>query len=174
MSKAMPDERITIRELQRNAADVFDRVRRGQTFVVTRHGETIGRIVPPDPAEEALEQAIASGCSTPQSWTDCPPEAKPPRWFVNPPHRAPGVPAMHSRHCAMRTATGEFLYLDACAVLKLFVEEVGQRFHQSHVQSNNAHELNFRTMDTPEIPWSATDFSHTSTEMHSRWLSLAR
>lgn len=61
MGDQMYDEQITIRELQRNAADVFDRARRGQAFVVTRRGETVGRIVPPDPAEEALERAIADG-----------------------------------------------------------------------------------------------------------------
>lgn len=61
MGDATHDERITIRELQRNAAEVFDRARDGQAFVVTRRGETVGRIVPPDPAEEALENAIADG-----------------------------------------------------------------------------------------------------------------
>jgi len=55
------DERITIRELQRNAAEVFDRAREGQSFIVTRRGETVGRILPPDPAEEALDQAVADG-----------------------------------------------------------------------------------------------------------------
>lgn len=55
------DERITIRELQRNAAEVFDRARSGQSFTVTKRGETVGRILPPDPAEEAIDQAIANG-----------------------------------------------------------------------------------------------------------------
>lgn len=61
MSRQTHDEPITIRELQRNAAEVFDRARHGQAFVVTRRGETVGRILPPDPAEEAVERAIADG-----------------------------------------------------------------------------------------------------------------
>ncbi|MFD3507418.1 type II toxin-antitoxin system Phd/YefM family antitoxin [Nocardia sp. NPDC058666] len=65
MTEPLSDTMITIRELQRNAADVFDRARRGQHFTVTRHGETVGRILPPDPAEEAIEQAIANGILDP-------------------------------------------------------------------------------------------------------------
>lgn len=61
MSAEAHDTHITIRELQRNAADVFDRARRGHNFIVTRRGETVGRILPPDPAEEAVEKAIADG-----------------------------------------------------------------------------------------------------------------
>lgn len=68
----MHDEHITIRELQRNAADVFDRARQGHTFTVTRHGETVGRIVPPDPAEEAIERAIAAGILDPAALADLP------------------------------------------------------------------------------------------------------
>jgi len=61
MTGCVHDEHISIRELQRNAADVFDRARQGQTFIVTRRGETVGRIMPPDPDEEAVGQAIADG-----------------------------------------------------------------------------------------------------------------
>jgi prevent-host-death family protein len=60
------DQRITIREIQRNAADVFDRVRRGESFVVTKHGEVVGRVSPPDPAEEALTQAVDRGLIDPR------------------------------------------------------------------------------------------------------------
>lgn len=66
------DEQVTIRELQRNAADVFDRARQGHTFVVTRHGETVGRIVPPDPAEEAVAAAIAAGILDPATVAELP------------------------------------------------------------------------------------------------------
>lgn len=65
MGIELSDEQITIRELQRNAAEVFDRARNGESFVVTRRGETVGRILPPDPAEEAIDQAVADGVLDP-------------------------------------------------------------------------------------------------------------
>jgi prevent-host-death family protein len=55
------DTRITVRDLQRNAAAVLVRLEHGETFTVTRHGRTVARIVPPDPAEEAINQAAADG-----------------------------------------------------------------------------------------------------------------
>ncbi|MFF6997551.1 type II toxin-antitoxin system Phd/YefM family antitoxin [Streptomyces sp. NPDC008313] len=58
------DERevkITVRDLQRNAAAVIKRLEHGETITVTRHGRTVARIVPPDPAEEAINQAVADG-----------------------------------------------------------------------------------------------------------------
>lgn len=61
MNDEVPDEAVSIRDLQRNAADVLTRVEHGASFVVTRHGRTIGRLLPPDPAEEAISRAIADG-----------------------------------------------------------------------------------------------------------------
>lgn len=61
MSQQLHDKPITIRELQRNAAEIFDRAARGESFLVTRRGETVGRILPPDPADEAVQRAIAAG-----------------------------------------------------------------------------------------------------------------
>ncbi|MEU0240091.1 type II toxin-antitoxin system prevent-host-death family antitoxin [Nocardiopsis sp. NPDC006198] len=61
MDTEVKDHQITIRELQRRAADVFDRARRGESFTVTRHGEVVGRVLPPDPAEEALTRAVDRG-----------------------------------------------------------------------------------------------------------------
>lgn len=61
MNKEVPDESVSVRELQRNAADVLNRVEHGATYVITRHGRTIGRLLPPDPAEEAINRAIADG-----------------------------------------------------------------------------------------------------------------
>ncbi|MFE3940629.1 type II toxin-antitoxin system Phd/YefM family antitoxin [Streptomyces sp. NPDC059118] len=55
------DTRITVRDLQRNAAAVLVRLEHGETFTVTRHGRTVARIVPPDPAEETVNQAVADG-----------------------------------------------------------------------------------------------------------------
>lgn len=65
MTVETQDERVTIRELQRNAAELFDRARGGAHFVVTRRGEEVGRIVPPDPAAEAVQEAVASGVLDP-------------------------------------------------------------------------------------------------------------
>src|SRR5437879_670380 len=70
------DERITIRDLQRNAAEVFDRARRGENFIVTRRGETVGRILPPDPAEEAVDKAIADGVLSAEILDDLPSTAE--------------------------------------------------------------------------------------------------
>jgi prevent-host-death family protein len=68
--------RITIRELQRNAADVLDHVQAGCSFTITRHGVTAARIVPPDPAEEAVERAIAAGVLDPAVLDDLPSTAE--------------------------------------------------------------------------------------------------
>ncbi|GHC98370.1 hypothetical protein GCM10007079_52650 [Nocardiopsis terrae] len=66
------DHRITIRELQRNAADVFDRAGRGESFTVTRRGVTVGRVLPPDDAEEALTAAVDRGLIDPHDLDDLP------------------------------------------------------------------------------------------------------
>lgn len=55
------DIKITVRDLQRNAAAVLKRLELGETITVTRHGRTVARIIPPDPAEEAINQAAADG-----------------------------------------------------------------------------------------------------------------
>lgn len=57
----MSDNRISIRDLQRNAAAVMTRVEQGMSYVITRHGRTIGRLLPPAPGDEAISQAIAEG-----------------------------------------------------------------------------------------------------------------
>ncbi len=61
MSEKVSDNTISIRELQRNAADVMTRVEQGTSYVITRHGRTIGRLLPPEPGDEAINQAIAEG-----------------------------------------------------------------------------------------------------------------
>ncbi|WP_436885633.1 type II toxin-antitoxin system Phd/YefM family antitoxin [Nocardiopsis dassonvillei] len=61
MEMLLMEHQITIRELQRNTAEVIDRARRGEHFLITRHGEVVGRLVPPDPAEEALAKAVDNG-----------------------------------------------------------------------------------------------------------------
>ncbi|MGW5875014.1 type II toxin-antitoxin system Phd/YefM family antitoxin [Nocardiopsis terrae] len=72
MSVDTKDHRITIRELQRNAADVFDRAGRGESFTVTRRGVTVGRVLPPDEAEEALTAAVDRGLIDPHDLDDLP------------------------------------------------------------------------------------------------------
>jgi prevent-host-death family protein len=61
MEEGMSDNRISIRDLQRNAADVMTRVEQGMSYVITRHGRTVGRLLPPAPGDEAISQAIAEG-----------------------------------------------------------------------------------------------------------------
>jgi prevent-host-death family protein len=61
MGKKTSDNSLSIRELQRNAADVMTRVEHGTSYVITRHGQTVGRLLPPEPGDEAINQAIAAG-----------------------------------------------------------------------------------------------------------------
>ncbi|MFE0132721.1 type II toxin-antitoxin system Phd/YefM family antitoxin [Streptomyces sp. NPDC059037] len=61
MSEESHDVKITVRDLQRNAAAVLKRLEDGETITVTRHGRTVARILPPDPAEEAINHAVAEG-----------------------------------------------------------------------------------------------------------------
>ncbi|MBE3000942.1 type II toxin-antitoxin system prevent-host-death family antitoxin [Nocardiopsis sp. HNM0947] len=57
-----PDEqRISIRDLQRNAADVFDRAKQGESFTVTRRGMAVGRVLPPDEREADLMDVVERG-----------------------------------------------------------------------------------------------------------------
>lgn len=65
MNDDVRDTKITVRDLQRNAAAVLNRLEYGETITVTRHGKAVARIIPPDPAEEALNQAIADGLIDP-------------------------------------------------------------------------------------------------------------
>ncbi len=61
MTEKLSDNSISIRDLQRNAADVMTRVEHGTSYVITRHGRTVGRLLPPEPGDEAINQAIAEG-----------------------------------------------------------------------------------------------------------------
>jgi prevent-host-death family protein len=61
MSEGESDNTLSIRDLQRNAADVMTRVEHGTSYVITRHGRTVGRLLPPEPGDEAINQAIAEG-----------------------------------------------------------------------------------------------------------------
>jgi prevent-host-death family protein len=61
MEKDVSDATVSIRDLQRNAAEVMTRVEHGTSYVVTRHGRTVGRLLPPDPADQAINRALADG-----------------------------------------------------------------------------------------------------------------
>jgi prevent-host-death family protein len=61
MGDQTSDDALTIRELQRNAAGVMTRVEHGASYVITRHGRTVGRLLPPEPGDEAINQAIEAG-----------------------------------------------------------------------------------------------------------------
>ncbi|MFE9763200.1 type II toxin-antitoxin system Phd/YefM family antitoxin [Streptomyces sp. NPDC005808] len=61
MTEDERDTTITVRDLQRNAAAVLKRLEHGVTITVTRHGRTVARILPPDPVEEAINQAVEDG-----------------------------------------------------------------------------------------------------------------
>jgi prevent-host-death family protein len=61
MREMASDNTLSIRDLQRNAADVMTRVEHGASYVITRHGRTVGRLLPPEPGDEAINQAIAAG-----------------------------------------------------------------------------------------------------------------
>jgi prevent-host-death family protein len=61
MRQDLSDNTLSIRELQRNAADVMTRVEHGTSYVITRHGRSVGRLLPPEPGDEAINEAIEAG-----------------------------------------------------------------------------------------------------------------
>ncbi|WP_162145952.1 type II toxin-antitoxin system Phd/YefM family antitoxin [Glycomyces tenuis] len=63
-------KRVTIRELQRHTSDVLEKVEANGQIYVTKHGRTIARILPPDPAEEQINAAIAAGVLVPRALTE--------------------------------------------------------------------------------------------------------
>lgn len=65
MRQESSDNTLSIRELQRNAADVMTRVEHGTSYVITRHGRTVGRLLPPEPGDEAINEAIEAGVIDP-------------------------------------------------------------------------------------------------------------
>ncbi|MFC5800748.1 type II toxin-antitoxin system Phd/YefM family antitoxin [Streptomyces formicae] len=69
MTSEEGETRITVRDLQRNAAAVLKRLEQGERITVTRHGRTVARIIPPDPVEEALNQAFTEGILDPAALT---------------------------------------------------------------------------------------------------------
>jgi prevent-host-death family protein len=58
--------RIPIRQLQRHASDLLDRVAAGETLEITRNGQLVGIIVPPDPRQQVIDELLAEGFLTPE------------------------------------------------------------------------------------------------------------
>ena len=63
-------DRVTIRDLQRHTSEVLERAREHGVIHVTKHGKTIARILPPDPAEEQINAAIAAGILDPRALSE--------------------------------------------------------------------------------------------------------
>jgi prevent-host-death family protein len=53
--------RIPVRQLQRHASALLDRVAAGETIEVTRNGMLVAVISPPDPKDQVIEELIAEG-----------------------------------------------------------------------------------------------------------------
>jgi prevent-host-death family protein len=69
--------RIGIRELNQQTSQVLERVRRGETLIVTDHGEPIARLVPIGAATSVLDELVAAGKAiAPRSKGPLPPAAR--------------------------------------------------------------------------------------------------
>jgi len=61
-----PLARVGVRELRQNLSVYLDRVKAGETLVVTEHGHVVARLGPnPAPVASALERLIAQGTARP-------------------------------------------------------------------------------------------------------------
>jgi prevent-host-death family protein len=58
--------RVPVRQLQRHASELIDRVLAGETIEVTRNGQLVAIIAPPDPRQQVIEELIAEGFLTPE------------------------------------------------------------------------------------------------------------
>lgn len=57
--------RIGVRELNQRTSQVLDRVRRGETVIVTDHGEPVARLVPIGDTASVLDELISAGKAIP-------------------------------------------------------------------------------------------------------------
>lgn len=57
--------RIGIRELNQCTSQVLERVRRGETVIVTDHGEPVARLVPMGDTASVLDELIGAGKAIP-------------------------------------------------------------------------------------------------------------
>ncbi|MBX6388679.1 MAG: type II toxin-antitoxin system Phd/YefM family antitoxin [Frankia sp.] len=58
-------EKVGVRELNQNTSQVIDRVRRGESIVVTDRGRPVARLVPISPGTAALDRLVAEGRAVP-------------------------------------------------------------------------------------------------------------
>jgi prevent-host-death family protein len=105
MAEKTSDNQVSIRELQRAAANVLKRVEHGEAITITRHGRAIARILPPDPVEEALHLAAEAGILDLGALDSAPTAA---RMASRPPAPyAPGEESLSSALTALRDEEGE-------------------------------------------------------------------
>jgi prevent-host-death family protein len=67
---ATSSERVTVRDLQRHTSEVLEKVQEHGIIHITKHGKTIARILPPDPAEEQINALVAAGVLDPKALTE--------------------------------------------------------------------------------------------------------
>lgn len=71
MDIVFPNEvpQVTVRELSRHTAEVLERVREGETIEVTRNGEPVAVLSPPDIEEVTIRGLIKAGI-LPPDWRE--------------------------------------------------------------------------------------------------------
>ena len=69
--------RVGVRELRQHLSIYLDRVKAGETLVVTEHGEPVARLAPP-PKLSIIEQMLADGRATPAKYDHRQAEMPPP------------------------------------------------------------------------------------------------
>lgn len=58
--------RVPVRQLQRHASELLDRVAAGERIEITRNGELVAIVCPPDPKQKVIEELLAEGFLTPE------------------------------------------------------------------------------------------------------------
>lgn len=58
-------DRIGLRDLNQRTSQILDRVRRGESLVVTDRGEPIAKLVPILPSSSVLEELVRAGKAVP-------------------------------------------------------------------------------------------------------------
>ena len=58
--------RVPVRQLQRHASELLDRVAAGERIEITRNGVLVAVISPPDPQQQVMEELIAEGYLRPE------------------------------------------------------------------------------------------------------------
>lgn len=103
---AAASERVTIRDLQRHTSEVLEKVQELGVIHITKHGKTIARILPPDPAEERVNALVAAGILDPKALTEAYTNKQMLEEF-GPSTRSKGGPSWSDAVIALREAEGE-------------------------------------------------------------------